>query len=380
MTPAGTASDEHEGAPSLSELLIGEMVGGTYLVVDFIGRGAIGMVFKGVQLSVGRFVVLKILAPNASVFESDPNFAERFQLEATTCGKLKHPNTVTLHEFGEHELAGQTLYYMVMEYVQGTTLRHALNRAIRFPPDRAIDVTLQIARSLREAHGLGIVHRDLKPSNVMITESEEGERIKVLDFGIAKVVAREQEGGGALTMTGTVLGSPHYMAPEQMQLAPVDGRSDIYALGCILFEMLAGAPPYRGNGFIDTCAAHLTKPFPTLASVAGGPLAIVPELETLVRRCTEKAPEDRFQSVEELTAALKSLRRSTAPGAQARVARRPGGRSPLLGLAAGLLFVAGIPTLLLGIAAILGILFTVTHSSATEPDALELPPLERGTP
>lgn len=306
MTSASSSPSRDEDC--LSAELVGEMVGGTYLVVDFISRGASGVVFKAVQLSVGRFVALKILQPSAPMSASDPHFAERFELEATTYGKLRHPNTVTLHDFGEHVHDGRTLYYMAMEYVRGRTIREDLHAEGRFRPARAIDVTLQIVRSLREAHGLGIVHRDLKPGNVMLADSEEGQRVKVLDFGVAKVDPnREIDPDQRLTLDGIMLGSPHYMAPEQITLGPVDGRTDIYALGCLLFEMLAGAPPFQGNGSIEVCAAHLSQAPPSLASVAGRRLDVTPDLESIVRRCLRKRPEDRYRSVEELSRALGSL-------------------------------------------------------------------------
>ncbi|MEQ1501796.1 MAG: serine/threonine-protein kinase, partial [Myxococcota bacterium] len=401
------ATDEVRDGP---DLLIGEVIGGKYQVVSFMDRGAIGAVYKAVQLSIGREVVLKVLQPSVSVFEADPNFAERFRREAATYGKLRHPNTVTLFEYGEHVHQGRTLYYMAMEYVRGRTLRQVMKDTGRFPVDRAIDVTLQVVRSLREAHGLGIVHRDLKPGNVMVAESEEGERIKVLDFGVAKVAKDDDTGEDDLTRTGTLLGSPHYMAPEQIRVGTVDGRTDIYALGCILFEMLAGAPPFRGNGVIETCAAHLTKPVPSMDSVTAARLgpdgqataqsaAVPPALEAIVRRCLEKRPEQRFQTVDDLAAALKQLRdgadlgsldraRTAVPASTGRswgpaLARK----APVVWLAVGLL-VAGIPAVLLGVTLLVAVMWirppSTTEVEASDPVAgaerVEVGPSEPGDP
>lgn len=350
------------------DALVGEIVGGKYQIVAFMDRGAIGAVYKALQLSVGREVVLKVLSPKVSVLTFDPNFAARFRREASTYGKLRHPNTVTLFDYGEHDHGGSRLYYMAMEFVRGRTLRKVLKLEGRFGSERAIDVALQILPSLREAHGLGIVHRDLKPGNVMLTDSDEGERVKVLDFGVAKVLADEagETTEDALTQTGTLLGSPHYMAPEQMRVGRVDGRTDIYALGCILFEMLAGIPPYRGNGVIEICAAHLSKPVPTLESIARVPLEVSPELAAIVRKCLEKDPDVRYQTVEELGRALKELRdgselgslhrRGTTPVPAPRTTERR--TVPLVWFALALLLVA-IPTMLLG-AGLVAVLLSIT--------------------
>ena len=339
------------------DALVGEILGGKYQIVAFMDRGAIGAVYKAIQLSVGREVVLKVLRPKVSVLTFDPNFAARFRREASTYGKLRHPNTVTLFDYGEHEHGGSRLYYMAMEFVRGRTLRKLLKVEGRFGWERAVDVALQILPSLREAHGIGIVHRDLKPGNVMLTDEGEGERVKVLDFGVAKVLVDEagDTTEDALTQTGTLLGSPHYMAPEQMRVGRVDGRTDIYALGCILFEMLAGTPPYRGNSVIEICAAHLSKPIPTLESVARAPLEVSPELASIVRKCLEKDPDARWQTVEELVRALKELRdvselgslhrRTATPVPVSRPAERR--TVPLVWVAVLLLLVA-IPTALLG--------------------------------
>jgi eukaryotic-like serine/threonine-protein kinase len=311
LTRTAVPMDETDELSESPDVLVGEIVGGKYQIVAFMDRGAIGAVFKAIQLSVGREVVLKVLRPKVSVFEADPNFAARFRREAATYGKLRHPNTVTLFDYGEHEHAGTRLYYMAMEFVRGRTLRKVLKLDGRFRWERAIEIALQVLPSLKEAHSLGIVHRDLKPGNVMITDSDEGERVKVLDFGVAKVLADETgTTEDALTQTGTLLGSPHYMAPEQMRVGKVDGRTDIYALGCILFEMLAGMPPFRGNGVIEICAAHLSKPVPSLEAVARTPLEVSPELEAIVRKCLEKDPEARFQTVEEGPSIAARRRRS----------------------------------------------------------------------
>jgi serine/threonine protein kinase len=362
--------------------LSGLIIAGKYQVLGFLAKGGGGSIYRAQHLQIGREVVLKILRSSPEMFETDPHFATRFRREAATYGKLRHPNTVTLFDYGEHEYGNTTLYFMALEYVRGRTLRQVLRQEGTLPPERAVAVTGEVLRSLREAHKLGIVHRDLKPSNVMLVDTEEGERVKVLDFGVAKVDLPHGATPDDITRTGTVIGSPHYMAPEQVRTLKVDGRADIYALGCLLFEMLTGTPPYGGDGVIEICAAHLIKPVPSMSS--RGKPELPSDLEGIVAKCLEKAPEDRFQSADELLTAIKGLRQGSELVSIERSfhslnvpsqppAPPPMRLQPALWVAVGIL-VAAVPTVLAGVVLIVGVFWwRPAEAPVTEDPILEDP-------
>lgn len=354
--------------------ITGEIIAGKYQILDFIAKGGGGTIYRAIHKQIGRDVVLKILHPNAALFDGDPHFATRFRREASTYGRLRHPNTVTLFDYGEHAHQGHTLYFMALELVQGKTLRQVIRQSGRLAPERAVAIIEEVLRSLREAHKLGIVHRDLKPSNIMLAETEEGERVKVLDFGVAKVDdIVEDTSADAITRTGTVVGSPHYMAPEQVRSEKIDGRADIYALGCILFEMLSGQPPYGGAGIIEICAAHITKPIPTLAS--GGLPDAPAELEAIIRKCLAKEADQRYQSADELLTALKRLRSGSEPASIERSfvslapvqpalpePPKPARTHPAIWIAIGAIL-ATLPVIVLGSTALFGLLWMVPEGA-----------------
>lgn len=260
-----------------------------------------GRIYRAVQRPVDRLVALKVLNPRFDGTK-DPNFEERFFYEALTTAKLKHPNTVTLYDYGRSEGG---LYYMALELIEGLTLQQTLVKGGPLAWPRALSIAAQIARSLREAHGLGLVHRDLKPANIMLVpEGLMGDRVKVLDFGLVKAVAgltdaARDEGVGDRTEAGVVLGSPLYMAPEQARKA-VDPRSDLYSLGAVLFAAIAGRPPFLGKNAFDLMLKHMHERPPDLSE-----LAEIPEVvHRLVMKCLEKEPEARFQSADQLLSAI----------------------------------------------------------------------------
>src|SRR5262245_24338867 len=183
-----------------------------------------GAVYKAEQAPLGRLVAIKVLSPKHEE-DKDPEFRKRFFLEAATVAKLTHPNTVTVFDYGQSE----ALYFIVMELLEGVTLKQAMRASGPMPPARAIHIAKQICRSLREAHRLGIIHRDMKPGNVMLLQQgDESDFAKVLDFGLVKDTAAEEEED--LTQAGVFMGSPKYMSPEQIQGERVDARTDIYSI------------------------------------------------------------------------------------------------------------------------------------------------------
>ena len=295
--------------------MLGRQLAGRYRVERLLARGGMGSVYVATQEPLGRPVALKILGGTGGHADDD-GFQRRFLQEAATLARLRHPNTVTLFDYGV--LEDEQLAYMVMELVRGPTLAQVLRQEGRLSPARALWVAHEVARALGEAHGLGIVHRDLKPGNVMLTSGPEGEQVKVLDFGIAKLL---EDDGHALTAAENLVGSPGYMAPEQITRRPIDGRTDIYALGVQLYFMLTGVQPFAGRNAVESFVGHLQRPAPTLASALGTP---VPQaLEALVARCLEKEPERRPADVAELRAAIRATLNELDPAAAAMLAAAP---------------------------------------------------------
>ena len=277
--------------------MIGSIVGGRYRVLELVAVGGMARIFRAEQIPLGRMVALKILHPSLEVFKTDPALAIRFRTEAATCSRLAHPNIVMVHDYGPATYAGAESWYLTMEFIEGRTLSKARRAVGRFTLPRALRVTWEVCRALAVAHTLGIVHRDLKPANIMLLESAEGERVKVLDFGIAQVT---DEASGELG--DRVIGSPRYMSPEQIRRDPTDARVDIYSLGVILFELITGLPPFAQAEATAVMTAHLWDPAPSLSSALGR--TVDPRVEGLVARCLAKDPHDRFPSAQALMQAI----------------------------------------------------------------------------
>lgn len=270
---------------------------------DLVATGGMGHIYRAEQMPIGRMVALKVLRPKTRNKAADPAAQLRFFQEAATLARLRHPNTVTLFDYGESTVKGEPLFFMAMELVEGRPLHQVLRDEGRLNVDRALRILWQVSRSLREAHREGVVHRDLKPSNIMLVTTDQGESVKVLDFGIAKLQSSQLE---PLTLDNRVVGSPRYMSPEQILQKPVDGRSDIYALGIVLHELLTGRPPFLGQTAADTMVAHVRKRHPTLADA--GLTEVAPEVQALLNRCLAKRPEKRFADVTDLMRALRRTR------------------------------------------------------------------------
>ncbi len=258
-----------------------------------------GKVYRAEQAPLGRLCALKILNPNYAG-DSDPEFHRRFFLEASIASKLTHPNTVTIFDYGRTD---DDIYYMAMEYLEGVTLHKALRQGAPFAEDRAAHIARQICRALREAHSFSVIHRDLKPANIFLTEhGDEKDFVKVLDFGLVKAVGDNK--GEDLTQTGLFMGSPKYMAPEQIRGDRVDARTDIYALGVILYEMLTGKVPFDRPNSVNILMAHVNEEVPPMR-VTLPSIQISPALEDTVLRCMSKDASGRPSSMDELLGALK---------------------------------------------------------------------------
>ena len=273
---------------------VGTRVADRYQVERQIAKGGMGRVFLATQEPLGRKVALKVL--EARDEDVDPTAGEaRFVKEAAALARLQHPNTVRIVDYG----MWHGRLYLVMEHVDGQTLREVFKDRGVLPAGRVLSVAKQIAGSLGEAHQQGIVHRDLKPSNVLIMRRGRTEQAKVVDFGLVKEISKHDE----VTGGDQVLGTPRYMSPEQIRGDSVDGRADIYALGILMYRGLTGQVPFTQRQAAPLLHAHLREAPPAFADVDPA-LDLPPAVEWLVQTCLAKEPEDRFADTRELTVAL----------------------------------------------------------------------------
>ncbi|HEY5924734.1 MAG TPA: serine/threonine-protein kinase [Kofleriaceae bacterium] len=269
--------------------LTGQVLDDRYRVIEQIGKGAMGSVYRGERLKLGRMVAIKVLNENL------PNDAtrRRFEREATAMAKLEHPNCGTVLDVGVHD----DRPYVVMEFVSGQNVKDVL-KAGPLPVARAVEITRQVLSGLSHAHEHGIIHRDIKPANIMLSQkSGVGDYVKILDFGLARSTQDTSNLTGAM-----VLGTPNYMAPEQIRGGQIDHRVDLYACGIMLFELLTGAKPFHADDPMAVCMQHLTFAPPKLAEHAGG--RSFGALEAVVARALAKDPAQRFASADEFSRAL----------------------------------------------------------------------------
>ncbi|MBM4386242.1 MAG: serine/threonine protein kinase [Deltaproteobacteria bacterium] len=273
--------------------LVGKEIDGRFKVLKLLGQGGMGAVYLAKQYSVDRNVAIKILRKE---FVGDVVVAKRFLLEAQAASKLRHPNTITIYDFGQSR---DGILYIAMEYLDGKPLRDLLVQDGSLPLDRSIRIITQVADSLSEAHRVGIIHRDLKPENIFLTNMGEGgseDYVKVLDFGIAKVF--NMPGSTHLTKTGSIAGTPPYMSPEVIVGEKVDLRSDIYAMGIILYEMLAGIPPFLDETPMKVMMKHLHEEIKPVSII--NPAVEIPE--TVHQALLKILSKDKDQRPESATA------------------------------------------------------------------------------
>ncbi|MFT3927307.1 MAG: protein kinase [Myxococcales bacterium] len=285
----GVATEVLPDTGPAKDALLGTVVDGRYRVLEQIGEGGMGVVYKALHVTLNKTLALKVLRGEMA---KDAEVVQRFIQEAQAATSIGHENIIDISDFGR--LTDGTVYF-VMEYLNGRPLNNLIKRGGSIPVAEAVSIVRQIGSALGAAHLRGIVHRDLKPDNVyVVTRGEQSTYVKVLDFGIAKV-------GGAsnkLTRTGMVFGTPHYMSPEQAAGQSVDARTDIYALGVIMYEMFTGRVPFDADTFMAVLTKHMfEQPAPMNAPGAGRMLGAI---EQITLRALEKKPENRYQSMQEL--------------------------------------------------------------------------------
>jgi serine/threonine-protein kinase len=267
------------------------MLGGRYRVERELGRGGMAKVYRGEDTVLGRTVAIKVLAPQ---YADDPNFVTRFRREAQAAARLSNQNLVSVFDTGSDD----GVHFIVMEFVEGKTLADYLSGGGRIMPDRAIDIASDVCRALEAAHAQGVIHRDIKPGNIMLDQRGD---VKVTDFGIARVTTNE-----TVAQTAAVLGTASYLSPEQAQGQPVDARSDIYSLGCVLFEMVTGRPPFQGDSPVTVASKQVLEQ-PAAPSRLNPDVS--PDLEAVILRAMAKNPANRYQSAHEMREDLDRVRR-----------------------------------------------------------------------
>ncbi|GIE91757.1 Stk1 family PASTA domain-containing Ser/Thr kinase [Actinoplanes regularis] len=273
------------------------LLGGRYQVGELLGYGGMAEVHRGRDLRLGRDVAIKMLRTDLA---RDATFQERFRREAQNSAALNHPAIVAVYDTGEEISAtGEKLPFIVMEFVNGQTLKEVLAQEQRLQPRRALEIIADICAALEFSHRHGIIHRDIKPGNVMITQNGQ---VKVMDFGIARALA---SGATTMTQTSAVIGTAQYLSPEQARGEAVDARSDVYAAGCVLFELLIGHPPFVGDSPVSVAYQHVREDPRAPSSISR---EIPPDLDAIVLKALAKNPLNRYQSAQEMRAdALRAV-------------------------------------------------------------------------
>ena len=321
------ASDVAKPPPSSDRRLndsnaawLGKIVDGRYRVLEVIGRGGMGVVYRVEHLRMGKVAAMKVLHRDLA---SDPDVIARFEREAAAVSKLHHPHTVQVFDFGTANGA----LYLIMEFVRGLDLQSIITRDGPMPWSRAAPLLAQICGALQEAHELGIVHRDLKPENVLITRTHGRDYAKVLDFGLAKL--EQPQAPTMATDKQQIVGTPFFMAPEQIRGEEVDARSDLYSAGALMFEVLTGEHVFSGTTAVGVLTKHLTAE-PDAPSMRAPKQGIDPRVDAICKKALAKDPDKRWRTANELAQAIdevyaETVEYSTGPGARSssKIQRRP---------------------------------------------------------
>ena len=299
---SGTASAQAKACPAeCAENLIGATIDRRFKVLSRLGQSGMSEVYKAEHVIMQKPCAIKVLPPQQA---DSKNSIARFQQEAQAVSALNHPNIVKVYAFG---LSKNNRLYLVLEYLDGPSLAKILATEGHLDWSRAVALLLQIADGMGHAHSRGIIHRDLKPSNIIIqTDENTSENARIVDFGIARLTGEANKTNGRLTSQGNICGSPPYMSPEQCRGENTDARSDIYSFGCLMYEMLSGRSPFTADTILELMQMHIEKQ-PELFQSFCPQLNIPPSLEALVRKCLNKNPDYRYQTMSELQIDLKSI-------------------------------------------------------------------------
>jgi tRNA A-37 threonylcarbamoyl transferase component Bud32 len=285
--------------PMPLEDMVGKVLDDRYQVLERVASGGMSVIYKARHALLDRMVAIKVMHPH---LVSNMRNVRRFSQEAKTACGLTHPNIVTVRDFG---VTRDGLCYIVMDYVEGETLATRINREHHIEGRDFVPICQQIVDALLYAHSCRVLHRDLKPSNIMICKVRDAEVVKLVDFGIAKMVSTDEE-ALSLTQTGETVGSPLYMSPEQCRGQEVDIRSDIYSLGCLAYKSLTGFPPFLGGSDIDVYFKHINEEPPSFASACPD-IEVPPELERIIMQTLQKSPARRQQNMQEVRKQLDEL-------------------------------------------------------------------------
>ncbi len=279
------------------------MLAEPYRLVKLLGAGAMGEVYLVQNCAVGRYEALKVLKKvEEGASQAELVAQGRFKREVRAAQLLNHQNIVGTYEAGQ--LADGRMF-LTMEYVEGVSLHALLQERGPLPIAMAVGILAEAADAVHHAHSAGVVHRDIKPHNIILADHPNGKIVRILDFGMAKILGADMKESMVLSAAGAVFGTPQYMSPEQCMGKPPDPRTDIYALGCVGFELLLGEPPFRG-ALAPLFGHHLKTP-PRVPSKVDPDAGIPPELDAVILRCLEKAPEKRFQTGGDMCAALQGV-------------------------------------------------------------------------
>jgi serine/threonine protein kinase len=307
--------------------LVGQVLDGQYEILSMIGKGGMSIVYKARHIMLRKIVAVKTLLPHLVLH---PHSLQRFRQEAQAASNIVHTNVVTIHNFG---VTPEGQPYLVMDYLEGISLHQLIQETGHLAQDRAVKIFIQVANALGRAHEKGVIHRDLKPSNIILIEQgEKRDIVQLVDFGIAKLLPREGSEAINLTQTGDVFGSPLYMSPEQCRGEKLDVRSDIYSMGCLMYECLAGRPPHCGENTLEVLYKHINvvpsqisaseskfkspiafftgSDIPTLAPHSVAEAKVPSALEAIVFKALAKTPEGRYQSMAELERDLEAFQKS----------------------------------------------------------------------
>lgn len=272
--------------------MIGRTLGNRYNIIEKVGTGGMAYVYKAEDKILKRLVAIKVLKEQ---FIEDQEFSKKFEIEAQSAARLSHPNIVNVYDVGTDRIDDRIIHYIVMEYINGRTLKDLIREKGKLSTTEAVSYSKQIASALDLAHRNGIIHRDIKPQNIMI--NDEG-MVKVTDFGIARISS-----SATITYTSSILGTVHYISPEQAKGSFIDYKSDIYSLGIVMYEMLTGRVPFDAENSVGIALAHIHEKVeaPRILNPS-----ISPRLNSIVLKALEKNPENRFSSCRELIRALNS--------------------------------------------------------------------------